>query len=178
MVHQFRPLDRMNIFLVQYLHQLTSLRSSDGELCPNSASGLSRILYTPKRNGSPDRHLILETQDRATPTINGRARCYGRKNGPQRESRRAGAVEKEPSRERLARSPRRSGSPGREGFPTLSELCPSPVFFSCPLFGVSIASKAFLRAWNVIIPMMIFFRISGDFRSGVERRAFDCVPRE
>ena len=129
MVHQFRPLDRMNIYLVQYLHQLTSLRSSDGELCPNSASGLSRILHTPKGNGSPDRHLILETQDRATPTINGRARCNGRKNGPQRESRRAGAVEKEPSRERLARSPRTERIPGEGGVSNTFGIVSPPVFF-------------------------------------------------
>ena len=98
-------------------------------LCPNSASGLSRILYIPKGNGSPDRHLTLGTQDRATPTINGRARCYRRKNGPQRESRLAGAVEKEPSRERLARPPRTERIPGEGGVSNIFGSVSLPVFF-------------------------------------------------
>ena len=146
-------------------------------LCPNNASRLSRILCTPKGNGSPDRHLTLGAQDRATPTINGRARCYRRKNGPQRESRRAGVVEKEPSRERLARPPRTERIPGEGGVSNVFGSVSLPgLFFRVPCLMFQLHRSPFLRAWNDIIPMMIFFRIPRDFGSAVERRAFDCVP--
>ena len=103
---------------------------------------------------------------RATPAPHGNTRYGRRKNGPQRQTRRARGVERSPPGDGLLGPRERSG---REGFPTFSEVFPSRDVFRVSLFRVSIVWKTFLRGWNPIIPPGIFFRVPRCFGSAVER---------
>ena len=118
---------------------------------------------------------------RATPAPHGNTRYGRRKNGPQRQTRRARGVERSPPGDGLLGPRERSGSPGREGFPTFSEA--SGIFFSCSLLEASVLWKPFfcgdetLSSPGDIVSYPRVFRLSGrapPYAAAPAARAASC----
>ena len=103
---------------------------------------ISALAYTGCCRALPD---PLRPQDRASPAPHGSTRCYRRKNGPQRQNRRAGGVERSPLGDGLL-SPRDTGKgadPRKErGLQHFRRRFPPGIFCRVP-FGVSILRKEF-----------------------------------
>ena len=119
---------------------------------------------------------------RATPAPHGNTRYGRRKNGPQRQTRRARGVERSPPGDGLLGPRERSG---REGFPTFSEVFPSRDVFRVSCLGFPLYGRRFYGDGTLSSPRGYFFVSPGvlaqqlsarlcAYRSVVRASPVDC----
>ena len=120
----------------------------------------------PPGSDSPERHRTPRGRGTAPrPPHMAAQGLIGKRTGTNAKTRRAGGVERSPLGDGLLGPRERSGSPGREGFPTFSGAFS---FFLSPCLGFQLYGRRFFWGYY-IIPPGIFFRVPRYFRSVVER---------